>query len=243
MLRRLKRTPNPVAMPGRRGWFRRWFPRLFRWAVWAAVATAVLVGGTNGIVMGVANGHIVAQDKAQKAEAIIVPGAKVWQNGQPSYMLQDRLDVAYELYAAGVAPKILVSGDHGQAEYDEVNNMRRYLEDRGVPTEDIFMDHAGFDTYDTMYRAGAIFGVKNAVVVTQRYHLYRAVYLGLARGIDVQGVACDRYRSPYQWYFSLREAAARSKDLVQALLRLGPKYLGDEIPISGSGVTTHDGDD
>ena len=185
---------------------------------------------------------MVEQGKAAKTDAIIVLGAMVWQNGQPSYMLQDRLDVAFELYEAGVAPKILVSGDHGTQEYDEVNNMRRYLEKRGVPREAIFMDHAGFDTYDTMYRARDVFVVKRAVVVTQKYHLYRALFIGGALGLDVQGVACDRYHSRMQPYYSLREFAARSKDFLQALvLKSKPKFLGDEIPISGSGLLTGDG--
>jgi vancomycin permeability regulator SanA len=119
--------------------------------------------------------------------------------------------------------------------------MRRYLEDHGVPTEDIFMDHAGFDTYDTMYRARSVFQVQSAIVVTQRYHLYRALFLADSMGIDAQGVLCDNYRSARQIWYDFREFLARGKDLLNAwVLHPGPKYGGDAIPISGSGVATHD---
>jgi SanA protein len=207
----------------------------------AVIAAAVVMAATNAVVLIIGNNHIVAQKDVKKADVIIVLGALVWNDGQPSYMLQDRLDVAYELYEAGAAPKILVSGDHGTKDYDEVNNMRRYLEGKGVPTESIFMDHAGFDTYSTMYRARDVFLVRNAIVVTQKYHLYRAAYLANSMGITVQGVVCDRYKTLKQFYYDIREVAARSKDFFQAeILKPKPKYLGDEIPISGSGVATHD---
>ncbi len=209
--------------------------------IYTVIAVGLLIGVTNALVVSSANSCIVAQKDAKKADAIIVLGAKVWTGGQPSYMLQDRLDVAYELYAAGAASRILVSGDHGTKEYDEVNNMRRYLEDKGVPTEAIFMDHAGFDTYSTMYRARDVFVVKSAIVVTQKYHLYRAVFLADSMGIAIQGVACDRYKSQYQWYYDARELLARTKDWIEgAITKPKPQYLGDEIPISGSGVVTHD---
>jgi SanA protein len=206
-----------------------------------AIIAVVAFASTNIYVMTRANTHIVAQADAKPAEVIIVLGALVEPSGQPSFMLQDRLDVAYELFVAGAAPKILVSGDHGTDSYDEVNNMRKYLEGRGVPTEAIFMDHAGFDTYDTMYRARDVFLVKSAIVVTQKYHLYRAVYLAGSMGIEIQGVACDRYKSPAQIYYSAREVAARTKDFFDAeIFKPKPKFLGDFIPISGSGVATHD---
>jgi SanA protein len=206
-----------------------------------AILVAAVVAITNAIVISSGKSRIVTQKDAKPADAIIVLGALVWSTGQPSEMLQDRLDVAYDLYKAGAAPKILVSGDHGTKEYDEVNSMRRYLQDRGVPAGNIFMDHAGFDTYATMYRARDVFMVKKAIVVTQKYHLYRAVYLANSMGLTVQGVACDRYKTLKQIYFDIREAAARTKDFFQAsIFKPKPKYLGDEIPISGSGIVTQD---
>ena len=207
----------------------------------AAFAVAIAVAALNIVVIAGGGKLIVKLGEARQADCIIVPGALVWSSGQPSEMLQDRLDVALELYKAGVAKKIIVSGDHGQKDYDEVNAMRRYLEDKGVPTENIFMDHAGFDTYSTMYRARDVFCVKSAVVVTQKYHLYRALYLANSMGIQAQGVACDRYKSPKQLYYDFREAAARAKDFFTSdIFKPKPKFLGDELPVSGSGVVTHD---
>ena len=205
------------------------------------IIAVVMLVPTNIYIVAKANQYIVAESAAKPADCIIVPGALVEPNGQPSAMLKDRLDVAYELFEAGAAPKILVSGDHGTVNYDEVDNMRKYLEGRGVPDEDIFMDHAGFDTYDTMYRARDIFEVKSAIVVTQKYHLYRAVYLAKSMGLDIQGVACDRYHSPVQFYYDIRELAARSKDFFNIeIFKPKPKFLGAQIPISDSGVATHD---
>ena len=103
-------------------------------------------------------------------DCIIVLGCGVWGD-RPTTLLSDRLDAAIALYKAGVAPKLLMSGDHGRRNYDEVNVTRQYALNKGVPSEDIFMDHAGFSTYETMYRAQDIFGITKAVVVTQEYHL------------------------------------------------------------------------
>ena len=113
-----------------------------------------------------------------QADAILVLGAGVRPNGTPSHMLEDRLLTALALYQANVCSRIIVSGDHGEDNYDEVNVMKSYLVDKGVPSEVVFMDHAGFDTYDSLYRAKAIFGAKSLILVTQRYHAYRAVYIG-----------------------------------------------------------------
>jgi SanA protein len=236
-VKREKMQAKNALRPKKKGFFR----AILKLFLILAIITILVLAPTNLYVIIKANAHIVPQSSAQPADCIIVPGALVQPDGQPSYMLKDRLDVAFELYEAGAAPKILVSGDHGTASYDEVNNMRKYLEGRGVPTEDIFMDHAGFDTYDTMYRARDVFMVKSAIVVTQKYHLWRAVYLADTMGISIQGVACDRYKSAMQAYYSAREMAARAKDFFQAyILKPAPKYLGDAIPISGSGVETHD---
>jgi vancomycin permeability regulator SanA len=217
------------------------FRTVFKFLLLLVIVAVLVLAPTNIYVVVKANQRIVSQSSVQPADCIIVLGALVQPDGQPSLMLKDRLDVAYELYSAGAAPKLLVSGDHGTKSYDEVNNMRKYLEGKGVPTDAIFMDHAGFDTYDTMYRARDVFGVKSAIVVTQKYHLYRAVYLAQSMGVNVQGVACDRYRSRMQLYYDARELAARAKDFFGAeIFKPAPKYLGDAIPISGSGVATHD---
>ena len=133
-----------------------------------------------------------------------------------------------------------MSGDHGRAEYDEVNVMKTYATDCGVPSQDVFMDHAGFSTYESMYRAKEIFGVKKMVIVTQEYHLYRALYTAEKLGIEVKGVACDRYIYEGQIYREIREILARDKDFLYCIFKPTPTYLGEAIPVSGDGNLTND---
>ena len=114
--------------------------------------------------------------KSLNAECIMVLGASVNPDGTPSPMLQDRLDLGIALYHAGAAPKLLLSGDNGQVVYNEVAVMKSYAEEKGVKEEDIFLDHAGFSTYESVYRASYIFNVNRMIVVTQKYHLYRSLY-------------------------------------------------------------------
>jgi SanA protein len=200
----------------------------------------VALGLANGIVYGIGRSHVVAPSAAYEAQAILVLGALVRPDATPSDMLRWRLDEAYRLYAAHKAPKLLVTGDHGRISYDEVNAMRQYLEAKGVPTADIFMDHAGFDTYNSMYRARDVFQVHSVIVVTQPFHLTRAVFIAKSLGLEVQGVESDQYRYPGQRYYQLREVAARPKALLEVLINKRPRFLGPSIPISGDGRQTHD---
>ncbi len=184
--------------------------------------------------------HILAVDAVPVVQVIIVPGASVLPSGQPSDVLKDRLLMADELYAAGKAPKIIVSGDHGSKDYDEVNAMRRYLLTLGVAPEDIFLDHAGFDTYDTMYRARNIFGVTSAIVSSQTFHLPRALYIGQALGMEVYGVAAERQAYGKDEQFALRERFAVVKAYVDVLLGALPEYQGTTVDIAGDGQVTWD---
>ncbi|MBO7358318.1 MAG: YdcF family protein [Clostridia bacterium] len=170
-------------------------------------------------------------------DCVIVMGCGVWGD-RPTTLLSDRLDAAIALYKAGVAPKLLMSGDHGRRNYDEVNVMRRYAMDRGVPSEDIFMDHAGFSTYETMYRAKDIFGVSKAVVVTQEYHLYRALYDASAFDIEAVGTIAAGHTFGGQTRWEIREALARVKDLFWCMFKPEPTYRGEKIDIKGSGEVT-----
>jgi vancomycin permeability regulator SanA len=173
-------------------------------------------------------------------DAIIVLGAAMYNSG-PSLMLRDRLDAAISLYEIGVSDRILVSGDHGQDDYNEVEGMRTYLLAAGIPDMHIFMDHAGFDTYSSMYRAKDIFLIDTAIISTQEFHLYRAVYLARRLGIDASGVICDKHDYLFMGKNELRESFARVKACFQAeLLHSQPRYLGDPIDIHGSGINTHD---
>lgn len=202
----------------------------------AGVAALALV---NLVVWWPARTGIVTVADARPAQVALVLGAGVWDDGTPSAVLMDRLQVALQLYEAGKVQKILCTGDHGDAGYDEVNAMRLYLEKKGVPTEDIFMDHAGFDTYDSMYRARDVFGVRSALVVTQAFHLPRALFLAQRMGIQAQGVSATL--RPYigdDWY-EYREVPARAKAFGEVLLARKPVFLGPEIPITGDGRATH----
>ncbi|MBQ4088173.1 MAG: YdcF family protein [Clostridia bacterium] len=175
-----------------------------------------------------------------RAEAVMVLGAGVSENGTVSYILKDRLDYGIALYKNGSAAKILMSGDHGRVHYDEVNAMKDYAIRQGVPSEDIFMDHAGFSTYESMYRAKEIFGVQNMIVVTQRYHMYRALYIAEKMGIESYGVAADQNLYGGQTMRDIRELLAQCKDFFKTMLMPEPTYLGEAIPISGSGDATND---
>lgn len=172
-------------------------------------------------------------------DCIIVLGAGIWGD-KPSPMLQDRLDEAIKLYEAGIAPKIIMSGDNGREGYDEVNVMKDYAINKGIPSEDIFMDHAGFSTYESIYRAKEIFKVEKAIIVTQKYHLYRALHIGNKLGINVTGVGADPRKYSGQIFRELREILARNKDFIQAIFKLKPTYLGESIPVSGDGNITND---
>ena len=173
-------------------------------------------------------------------DCAIVLGCKVKPNGIPSDMLHDRLERGLEVYNAGAAAKLLMSGDHGTTEYDEVNTMKQYAIDAGVPSSDVFMDHAGFSTYESMYRARDIFQAKRVIIVTQEYHLYRAIYIARALGLDAYGVPADYQRYIGQSGRDAREILARDKDFFKAIFKPEPTYLGDVIPISGSGDATND---
>jgi len=178
--------------------------------------------------------------RALGPECILVLGAGLKPDGTPSHMLQDRLEVGVALYQAGVASKLLLSGDHGQNQYDEVNAMKKYALDHNVPAEDIFLDHAGFSTYESMYRAQSIFEVKSAIVVTQKYHQYRALYLGQSFGMEVYGVCSDQRTYAGQDMRDVREVVARDKDFLKLIFKPEPTYMGNAIPISGNGLKSHD---
>jgi len=172
-------------------------------------------------------------------DCIIVLGAGIWGD-KPSPMLEDRLNVAISLYQENVSSKIIMSGDHGQVEYDEVNVMKEYATNKGVPSQDIFMDHAGFSSYETIYRAKEIFEAKKVVIVTQKYHLYRALYIANQLGLEAHGVGADPRQYVGAMYRELREILARDKDFVKCIFKPEPTYLGDTIPVSGNGDITND---
>jgi vancomycin permeability regulator SanA len=214
------------------------FPRFLQILLSLILVLALAVVAIDWRVAAAGRSLQVTLADAPAADCVIVPGAQVFADGTPSQMLQDRLDVALAYYRSGRADRILVSGDDGQVDYNEVIVMRNYLLRQGVPIEAIFMDHAGFDTYDTMYRARDIFLVKKAVVVTQEFHLLRALYIGQQLGLDVTGIASDPRVYARAGYYQRREYLARVKAFLDCLFNAKPTYLGETIPISGDGRST-----
>lgn len=164
-------------------------------------------------------------------DCILILGCKVRSNGQPSPMLKDRLDRGIELYRAGASPIILMSGDNGSKTYDEVSAMESYTLEEGIPQNAIFKDHAGFSTYESMYRAKAIFGAERILIVTQKYHLYRSLYIADRLGLKAWGTASDHQQFAGQTSRDLREILARAKDFFKVMIRPRPTYLGDPIPL------------
>lgn len=197
-------------------------------------------------VKNAGSGRILTEEQLREdqlfgsADCILIFGCGVKNDGTPSDMLTDRLKTGLSLYRDGAAPKILVSGDHGRIEYDEVNTMKSWLIDNGVPSSDIFMDHAGFSTYESVFRAGQIFEVGKAILVTQEYHLYRALYTAERFGIEAVSVPADLHIYRGQSARDAREVLARCKDFFWCIFRPDPTCLGERIPIGGNGDLTND---
>jgi SanA protein len=203
----------------------------------AALAAVVLINMT---VLKTGREGILTAGSFAGCQVAIVPGAYVTPDGKLCDMLADRVGTAVDLYKSGKVDKILMTGDHGRASYDEVNSMRKFAEAEGVPTGDIFMDHAGFSTYDSMYRARDVFQVDSAVIVTQNFHLPRAVYIARQLGVDAVGISADRHIYAGAQVYGYREIPARIKAFVQVAAGWPPKFLGPAIPVNGDGRATHD---
>ena len=212
-------------------------------AIVGIVLFFILIGINFYVILNSSSKIITVDELKEKDEkdidAILILGAGV--NGTtPSQMLEDRLLEGINLYNNGVADKIIMSGDHGKVDYDEVNIMKKFAIDKGVPSENIFMDHAGFSTYESIYRAKEIFGAKKIVVVTQKYHLYRAIYISESLGMDVYGVGSDPRTYVKQMIREIREVFARNKDFFTSIIKPKPTYLGEKISLDGSGDVTND---
>ncbi len=178
----------------------------------------------------------------KNVDCVMVMGAGVWEDG-PSHMLEERLNRGIEVYNSSATDRLLMSGDHGRTEYDEVNVMKSFAIDSGAVPDEVFMDHAGFSTYESMYRARDVFEVDSLIIVTQKYHLYRAIYDARKLGLEAYGVAADgqyNYGIYTTTYNNFRESLARCKDIIWCIAKPEPTYLGEVIPISASGNLTDD---
>lgn len=204
------------------------------------ISAAAFFAAANFRVINIGKYHMSDIESMDQADCIIVPGAAV-KGEVVSLSLAKRLDKAFDIYAAGKSGKIIVSGDHGREDYNEVYAMRKYLTEKGVDIEDIFMDHAGFDTYDTVYRAKHIFAAQKPVIVSQNDHAMRAAYIADRLGMQCQYVPCAGYSTSETVFQQVRESLARVKAFVQSeIFHSKSKYLGDMIPVSGSGLLTED---
>jgi SanA protein len=203
--------------------------RIFYWIIMAALAGAAAFVGINALMVGVEHRRIYANASDAPARAVaIVPGAAVLRSGALSAVFLDRVDAAIALYEAGKVRKILVSGN-GTAGFDEVDPARRYLLSQGIPEADIYLDHAGFDTYSTMYRAHEIFGVTSAIVATQTFHLPRSLFVARALGIDAVGYRADNVHLLAR--NEMRESLARIKAVWDVSVHRLPLFLGDKVHI------------
>ena len=202
-----------------------------------------LLLGINSWVKSSVKDYILTEEQAAQLtdmDCILVLGCKVGTDGTLSHMLEDRLRQGVALYELGAAPKLLMSGDHGTPEYDEVDAMKRYAVDAGIASQDVFMDHAGFSTYESVYRAKEVFEVQRVIIVTQEYHLYRALMVAREMGLEAYGVAANYRTYVGQTSRDIREILARVKDFGMTIFWPEPTYLGEVIPISGNGELTHD---
>lgn len=209
-----------------------------------ALVVGIYALSVNAYVVNSTKDNILTAEQSAElkdVDCILVLGAGV-HGTTLSHMLEDRVKTGINLYEIGSAPKILMSGDHGQDDYDEVNAMKDYAKEQGVPSEDIFMDHAGFSTYESMYRARDIFGCEKIIIISQEYHLHRAIYIAEYLGLEAYGV--DSQLRPYavdtNIYNTIREFLARNKDFLYVRFDPKPTYLGEAIPINGNGDMTND---
>lgn len=217
--------------------------KLLKYGIIVIIIIAIIVFGINLYVKISTNKQIIKENdytELSDVDCIIILGAGIWGD-KPSPMLEDRLLEGIKLYQNSVSDKIIMSGDHGRKEYDEVNIMKNYAIEKGIPSENIFMDHAGFSTYESIYRAKDIFEAKKVVIVTQEYHLYRALYIANQLGLEAYGVGADPRQYVGATFREIREILARDKDFIKCIFKPEPTYLGDTIPVSGNGDITNDG--
>ena len=203
--------------------------KMLKYGIIVIVVLIVLIFGINFYVRLSTKKQIIKESEYSKLsdiDCIIILGAGIWGD-KPSPMLEDRLLEGINLYRNNISDKIIVSGDHGRKEHDEVNIMKNYLIEKGIPSENIFMDHAGFSTYESIYRAKEIFQAKKMVIVTQKYHLYRALYIAKKLGIESYGVGSDPRQYVGATNREIREIFARDKDFIKCIFKPKPTYLGE----------------
>ena len=224
----------------KRNGFAAFLTGVLRFLIIAAMCAILLSVAANLFIIFSTNSRIKMADEVDGNEyqAILVLGCSVWPSG-PSPILQERLDMAYEVYR-NTGLKIIVSGDHADDFYNEVKVMKEYLVEKGVPSEKIYMDHAGYSTYDSVYRADDTFSLDSMIIVTQRYHLYRAVYTAERFGIKAAGVASDTHRFEGEFARDMREILSRDKAVIDCIRKEKPAVYGDSVSLDESGDLTNE---
>jgi SanA protein len=214
--------------------------------IWSLIAGVLLaIAGVIGAlaihhrVSSAGQGRIFSlEDEVPKHKVGLVLGALVFPNGRLSKMLQDRVDAGIDLYKRGVVEKLLMSGDNRTAHYNEVTAMRNYAIEHGVPSDDVVRDFAGFRTYDSIYRAKELWGLNDMIIISQKFHLPRSLFIAQKLGIDAIGVyAVD---NPYRALAraELREKAARVVAWIDVLAGRDPYFLGQKETLSGDAQRT-----
>ena len=204
---------------------------------------AVCIFSLSAAIVSKTEEKVISADEAAllaDIDCIIVLGCGVRADGTPSDMLADRVAVGISLYKSGASDRLLMSGDHGREGYDEVNVMKSLAVDEGIEPDDVFCDHAGFSTYETVYRAKEVFEADKVIIITQEYHLYRALYIAEKLDIEAYGVSSDLNKYAGQSMRDFREILARCKDWAMCIFKPEPTYLGDVIPVNGNGDVTND---
>lgn len=213
------------------------------------IITAALLTAFFAAVLLISNLIIIKDSQASIVQSInavpqapvaIILGSYVRKGNIAPPIMEDRLDTGIELYRMGKVKKLLLTGDSRRINYDEVNTMRKYVLAKGIPAQDVFLDHEGFCTYDSIYRARDVFEVKNAIIVTQKFHLARALYTARLLGINAVGVPADRQPYVDALLNEVRETLARTKAFIELnITHPLPKFMGPQIPITGDGRITN----
>ncbi len=211
------------------------------WCRIASLMLAVGICGINVMIVRYSNSYIICNEAVtQPLPVALVPGAAVWRGSRLSHVLEDRAITALEMYRKGQVKKILASGDHGKKRYDEVNALKNFFLKGGVRPEDLFLDHAGFDTYSSVIRARDVFGVHEMYIITQRFHLHRSLFIARQIGIDAKGVCADRRTYVFSAWYNVRELFARVKAAINVLTGREPRFRGKFISIYGDGRASWD---
>ena len=215
--------------------------RMIKIMIIGIIILMIAIFSLNIYVVNNTKNEIVKEENVSNIEGvdcILILGAGIWGD-KPSPMLEDRLKEGIVLYKQGTTKKIIMSGDHSREDYDEVKIMKEYAESEGVPSEDIFMDHAGFSSYDSVYMAKEIFGVQKMIIVTQKYHLYRSLYIAKKLGIEAYGIESNLRTYPGQVFREIREILARDKDYFKCIMKPEASIMGEKISLDGSGDITN----